>query len=357
MTPGELIARSEVAVGPAELADSTRALTGLPDLLSAGAPDLARLLRQSSIDQCAIRFDQLDAEAASAQARFHRLSALATWTIFAATIAAAIMAAGTPFLSGTSHDVSNAFGATLGFFSAVTGGVSAMTLFQIERGQLLQRWITTRARAEMERVRYFERVVEAVTRREPGNVPLALNAMEYFRRFQLVVQSRYYASRTGVHRSSADRSVWIGAIGALVVALGSGVAGLGATFDPRLGALAGLALIGAALGAVASRREEIRQDQRNASRYESAARDLSGVIEQHSAVQDAVVRGEMGTFAAYVRAAHERISLEHRQWVQEAEEAGPGFMALQQALRAGTSPVSSADGDRIRADVNRLADA
>ncbi|MDX2167553.1 MAG: hypothetical protein SF182_10840 [Deltaproteobacteria bacterium] len=357
MTAGELIAKAEVLVGPVEPADSTRALSALPELLSAAAPDLARVLRQSSIEQCAVRFDQLDGEAASAQVRFHRLSALATWTIFAATIAAAIMAAVTPFLSGMSQLVSNVSAGSLGLFSAVAGGVSAMTLFQIERGQLLQRWITTRARAEMERVRYFERVVDAVTRRDGPNVLLALTALECFRRFQLVVQSRYYASRTGVHRSSADWSVWIGAIGALVVALGSGVAGLGATFDTRLGALAGLGLIGAALGAVASRREEIRQDQRNASRYESAARDLSEIIERHSAVQEAVARGEMDTFAAYVRAAHERISLEHRQWVQEAEEAGPGLMALQQALGAGTGGAAVADRERVRTDVNRLADA
>jgi hypothetical protein len=357
MTPGELIAEAEASVGQPELADSSRALSGLPDLLSPAAPDLARVLRQSSIEQCALRFDQLDAEAAHAQARFHRLSALATWTIFAATIAAAIMAAVTPFLSGTSRFLSDVSAASLGFFSATAGGISAMTLFQIERSQLLQRWITTRARAEMERVRYFERVVDVVARREAGNLSLALKTLEYFQRFQLAVQSRYYASRTGVHRSSADRSVWIGAIGALVVALGSGVAGLGATFDPRLGALAGLGLIGAALGAVASRREEIRQDQRNASRYESAARDLSSVVEQHSAVQDAVARGEMDTFAAYVRAAHERISLEHRQWVQEAEEAGPGLMALQQALRTRAAAAAPVESDRIRTDISRFADA
>ena len=154
-----------------------------------------------------------------------------------------------------------------------------------------------------------------------------------FKRYQLEVQRLYYNSRSGDHRKSFEKTSRIGAVAALSLALGSGMLGMIGAFLPDLLPFAALGTIGAAISAVASRREELNQDERNAERYSRTADILSKIAERHDDVLTIVNKGNNpGIIIEYVDAVNDQLSLEHRQWTSDASKMSSALSALEESI-------------------------
>ena len=97
---------------------------------------------------------------------------------------------------------------------------------------------------------------------------------------------------------------------------------------------AALGTIGASLTIVASRREELTQDERNAERYQRTYETLSSIRELHSDVQQVVASGNSEVLLQYAAAIHEQLSLEHRQWLSETEAMDSTIKELNSSLKA-----------------------
>jgi hypothetical protein len=100
-----------------------------------------------------------------------------------------------------------------------------------------------------------------------------------------------------------------------------GVLGMIGAFLPDLLPFAALGTTGAAISAVASRREDLNQDERNAERYSRTADILSKIAERHDDVLAVVNAGKNPEIIIeYVDAVNDQLSLEHRQWTSDASE-------------------------------------
>jgi hypothetical protein len=71
--------------------------------------------------------------------------------------------------------------------------------------------MTGRARAEAERLKYFELATQSVENSESAGIPLPLLQLEYFRRYQLDVQRAYYRKRRQNHKQATDKFLTLGA--------------------------------------------------------------------------------------------------------------------------------------------------
>jgi hypothetical protein len=231
----------------------------------------------------------------------------------------------------------------LGLCASIAGALAAMTLYRIAEGRLLQTWMTARAKAESQRVEYFDRVVKRVVdpgRNDPG---LQLLSLELFRRYQLGLQQTYFRNRGAKHEASRKTTLTIGALAAAVLSFGSGGFGIWGAFQPEVLSLAALGTIGAALAVVASRREELNQDARNAERYEKTSEALSRIRERHSDVQLSVAEGDSMVLVQYVDAVHEQLTLEHRQWLAATEEIDTTLKELYASLERHAEEESRGD--------------
>jgi len=124
----------------------------------------------------------------------------------------------------------------------------------------------------------------------------------------------------------------IGAIAVAILSVGSGSFGILASFQPVILPLAALGTVGAAVAAVANRREELNQDERNAERYQRAYLALSHIREKHTDVQQAVAHGHSDILLKYVAAVHDQLSLEHRQWQKDTEAMNSAIRELAESL-------------------------
>jgi len=186
---------------------------------------------------------------------------------------------------------------------------------------------------ETERLEYFNAVVQA----EPpggtaGEVPPALLQLEYFRRFQLDVQLAYYKERGKQHHAAARSALGLSSGAMFVVALINGFVGSAGWADPRLVAVAALALVGQALSSKVSNTEAVNQDSRNAERYERTRSVLTKLSAKLDSVRTAVLRGKTAVMMSYVEAVHEQLSLEHRQWLEAGDERLSSIGRLEQQL-------------------------
>ena len=158
--------------------------------------------------------------------------------------------------------------------------------------------------------------------------------MHFFKRYQVDAQHSFYTSRRNEHRSSHERTSKIGAIGGLLLALGSGLLGLIGAITPKYLPIAALGTIGAAILVVASRREELNQDVRNAERYWRVADNISKVSEKFDETLMLIINKRKPELVLdFVEAIHEQLSLEHRQWTSDANRISPAIGALEESIK------------------------
>lgn len=330
----ELIEKAKSAIGEDKPNDYKITPTGFPNELEESAPELSKILKNSSFQEKAGRYERHDALAISSQAKFKSYAHQTTWAIGSAAIAGSLLAGlSVANFNFKPHYIQTCLFVLLGFVSTIGGGLAVFRLHQIKSQNLLGRWMAARAKAETERLGYFNTLSRYLVQNNQTDVYLHLLFVCMFKRYQLEVQRLYYNARSGDHRSSLEITSTIGAVAALCLALGSGMLGMIGAFLPNLLPLAALGTIGAAISIVASRREQLNQDERNAERYTRTADILSKIAEKHDDVLTAVAQGGMhNVIMKYVDAVNDQLSLEHRQWTSDVSEMSAALAALEESI-------------------------
>jgi SMODS and SLOG-associating 2TM effector domain 1 len=312
--------------------------------LGTSAPQLAALLTRTAPVELAQQYAAADTEALGAERTFKRWVIRANWAVLTtATVSALLMAVA--LLGGILGGFTQPTLIVLALIGVVTGGIASMSLFRVKEGRLLEDWMTARARAEAKRLAYFRYIVNASD--GPPDPQLELLKLEYFRRYQLDLQLAYYKTRRSGHRNSAERTLDISALSVLVAAIASGAAGVLGALTSEWAALGSLAVFGAALQAFAAARESLNQDRRNAERYDNTAQALQGLRERLDDVRQGIAAGSTSVLREYVGAVQDQLSLEHRQWLEGAENMQAAVARLDRVLSSGASqqdPGTGADG-------------
>jgi SMODS and SLOG-associating 2TM effector domain 1 len=310
--------------------------------LRTSAPKLAAILTRSAPVELARQYAEADTEALVAERTFKRWVIRANRAVLAtATVSALLMAAA--LLAGRLGGLTQTILIVLALIGVATGGFASMSLFRVKEGRLLEDWMTARARAETKRLSYFSNIVNSSV--GPLDLQLELLKLEYFRRYQLDLQLAYYKTRRSGHRNSAERTLDISAISVLVAAIASGAAGVLGALRSEWAALGSLAVFGAALQAFAAARESLNQDRRNAERYDNTAQALQGLRERLDDVRLGIAAGSPSVLGEYVAAVQDQLSLEHRQWLEGAENMQAAVARLEKALSSGASQKDAASGE------------
>ena len=302
--------------------------------LKTSAPKLAALLTRSAPVELARQYAEADTEALAAERTFKRWVIRANWAVLATATASALLMA-VALLTGTLGGLTQTTLIVLALIGVAAGGIASMSLFRVKEGRLLEDWMTARARAETKRLSYFSYIVNSSL--QPLDLQLELLKLEYFRRYQLDLQLAYYKTRRLGHRNSAERTLSISAGSVLVAAIASGAAGVLGALRSEWAALGSLAVFGAALQAFAASRESLNQDRRNAERYDNTAQALQGLRERLDDVRLGISAGSTSVLGEYVGAVQDQLSLEHRQWLEGAENMQAAVARLEKALSSGAS--------------------
>lgn len=311
--------------------------------LSTSAPKLAALLTRSAPVELARQYTEADTEARVAERTFKRWIIRANWAVLAtATVSALLMAVA--LLGGSLGTLTQTILILLALIGVAVGGIASMSLFRVKEGRLLEDWMTARARAETKRLAYFNHIVNS-SEEGPLDPQLELLKLEYFRRYQLDLQLAYYKTRRSGHRKSAQRTLDVSAGSVLVAAFASGAAGVLGALHSEWAALGSLAVFGAALQAFAAAREAINQDRRNAERYDNSAQALEGLRERLDDVRRGIAGGSTSVLGEYVGAVQDQLSLEHRQWLEAAENMQAAVARLEKALSSGASQKDAASSE------------
>jgi len=327
-----LIEKAKSVIGSDTLEDYKITPTNFPDDFKQNAPELSSLLNHSSFIEKAGRYEQHDSVAITSQDKFKKFAHQATWTVFSAAIAGSLLAA----LAAADFKPNNFLTVVLfllGLISTIGGCFAVFRLHQIKSEKLLERWMAARAKAETERLGYYNAVSRYLIDNHQTDIYLQLLFISMFKRYQLETQCLYYTSRSRDHRFSLEKTSQIGAVAAFILALGSGALGMTGAFMPELLPFAALGTIGAAITAVASRREELNQDERNAERYSRTADILSKIAEKYDDVLAVINKGNNPEIIIeYVDAVNDQLSLEHRQWTSDASEMSSALNALEESI-------------------------
>ena len=286
------------------------------------APDLARLLRRDAIGDIAQEYERYDREAGEAQTVFKRTASLANWAVSLTAVLSAVMMV-TGLLGGAFSDtVARSLFIGFGLAGISAGALGSMWIHRVSAGRLLEAWMEARAEAETRRLSYFSDLAQAsANSKAKADIPLPLVVLEYFRRYQLDVQTAYYNIRRKNHKLSANKTSRLGAAAAGLASLAAGAAAfLGATLGPEWAAIAAVGVIASAMASFATTREAVTQDRRNAERYGRTLAILENLHRKLDRVRAGLAGGRQDLLSEYVAAVHEQLSLEHRQWLKKGQD-------------------------------------
>lgn len=293
------------------------------------APGLAQILESAPVRVAAEDYEAADSAAIEAQGAFKAAASRANLSVLA------IAVLGATVMLVALFDAPSTVLLPLGIAGGAAGAYAAYLTQRLKQTQMFQRWMTARAEAEERRREYFGLVARA----EPdvagteADVPLVLLQLEYFRRYHLDVQIRYYDLRQRSHQREADRTATFAAFAVFLAALFTGIGGvLGSGVRPEWAGLAAFGILGAALTSFATTREAIGQDARNAERYSrtrAALRRLSARLDE---VREAVATGNGAVLTEFIAAVDEHLSVEHRQWLNDTESTQASLARLEEAL-------------------------
>jgi hypothetical protein len=319
-----------VAIGidaPADLALMPKEhAASLPS--QAGA--LRRVLERPTLKETIDAFEVADREAKRSQKQYKLLAGGSAMFSFVAIV----LAAGVLLLSARIIDTQ----INLRWVAGLQGLflVLSFTLSLIVTGwRPFEKWMEARATAEWNRILFFKRVTDANEVAASGELHLLPLQLEYFRRYQLDVQMKYYKDRGAEHAKAVRRSIilrWVSTCililaGAPIVASLMGVdvaqwlggVGFGVwaqDLDVQERLFVSLSTVGAALQGWLAALGLMNQDQRNASRYGATARNLETLSGRSLAdARVAAAKGELKNVRAFIDLIQEQVSSEHREWV------------------------------------------
>ena len=322
MTPKE----AQEAIGEHRKDDFILAPSSHADKLQPSAAALATLLKDPQLFILAEQYERHDDAANNAQRAYKSTLRRANGAVLAATVLGALMmAVQIVALSQYQAELQKvAVGA--GILAGLAATLGAMWLFRAREGQLLERWLGCRAKAETERGAYFATLAEM-----PDDAPLRLLKLEYFRRYQIDVQRNFFAAATKRHAAAAQRTLRVGAfaVGLSSIPVFLGAFGSSGGFWP---ALAAFSVVGGAVAAYTSAHEAMSQDKRNAERYEHTLEALELLAAKLGQVRKVIAEGSADALKVFVSAVNEQLTIEHRQWIEAAQGAKKAMETVEAAL-------------------------
>ena len=328
MTPDE----ARAAIGEQGADDYILAPVTHAKELPPSAQALAHALGDSRLHILIEQYARHDKAANDAQVLYKSTLKHANLAVLAATILGALMMAAQIMVTTysdfvTDHPKLHYVVIATGILAGIAATAGSMWLFKAREGQLLERWLNCRAKAETDRGSYFATLAAAAD--DPA---LRLLKLEYFRRYQIDVQRNFFATRSLKHRKAAERTLRLGAYAVGLSSL-SGIAGgvLGFSGGPWT-ALGALSVIGGALGAYAGAHEAMSQDKRNAERYENALEALELLAAKLDEVRKAIADGSTEALKTFVSAVGEQLTIEHRQWLEGGQGAKKAVETVEAAL-------------------------
>jgi hypothetical protein len=303
-------------------------------LYAESAPELSAILRSPAVTTAAETYERFDAKSKERQHRFKTAANRANMLILGTAFCGALVVT-----AGVLKDPLGAQAARLlangsAIAALVIGAAASAHLYGAKGGNYLAKWMRSRSEAEIWRQREFE---EITAPSGPDGRPYSARALQlklqYFVRYQLAVQLLYYDRRGLEHERSAARGLRFAAVAIGLSAIVTGLAGILSTAHLEFVALGAVGVVASALTAFASARESINQDQRNAERYERTFETLTKLKITLGAIQRGIVGIGPKPLTDFVRAVHEQISLEHRQWLDDAAQASTALKALEETLK------------------------
>lgn len=302
------------------------------DVLPPEAGALKRVLQRNELKQIVQRFRSADLAALRAQARYKRIGRLALYSTSIATVIGALFvlpieALLKGFPAGLAS-VAQVSALMIAFLASRLLAVSAP--FDV--------WMKRRAEAEIARIDLFDTIARAEEPVQQDELPLLPLKLEYFRRYQLDVQRRYYHGRGAQHKAAAWRNnrwlsasmlftiaaLGLGAILALHTAAAWGIqlpewlmtwsGNLVGSQGNRL--VLGLGTIASGLYGLGTARSLMDLDERNASRFLTTADNLDFLTSTGlRRARDAAEAADLKAVLGFVGRVQEQISSEHREWV------------------------------------------
>ena len=300
---------------------------------------LVRILQRESVAKIIKAYRTADAKAIKDQKRYRRLGRLGIFATLAATLIGALYIF--PFHGWL--EIPQIKGVALALqFSALA--LAFLATWWLRSSEYFENWMHHRGEAEIQRIALFDEVISADEPARNGELPVLPLQLEYFRRFQLNMQRRYYKGRGEEHARGAMRFrgwrifswvmrgvVALIAIPAFIVLLNQtgwiDLSGPVAVIKaiPVLGVVAGWAeksllaigVIASAIHAAAEARTRMDLDERNAARYQTTFDNLKYLTETGLAhARICAARGEKANVVQFVNAIQRQISSEHQEWVR-----------------------------------------
>jgi hypothetical protein len=309
-----------IAALPADSADIDP--VGHAGLLGGVADDFVVQLRSSPVVAVATLYRDCDHEADRTHRTFRRTVGWANAMVFLTAVASA----GLLGLQALVDPETRWPYVALGIVGVLTGGAAATLIGLARDAGLLARWRATRAAAEIARLRYFETLAGTA---DAATAPLHL---EYFRRFALEGQLAYHAGR----RQRLGRALMFvlagGGVAVFLAAAANGLGGILGAVDPKLVAIAALAVVGTAAGSLATATASIGQFRENREHHDEVWRSLLDLTGRLDAVRAAVGAGDLAALAGFVEATHEIMRGEHATWLQRQEKIAATLDELDTAL-------------------------
>jgi SMODS and SLOG-associating 2TM effector domain 1 len=296
--------------------------------LEARVPALAAIVRGSEPRTLAEQFEEDDKQALESQAKFKRTANRANWAVlFTAVFSAALLVSALSIKDAKGSPNKRVL-AVFGVCGVITGALGSMWVYQTREGRLLDDWKSARAAAEALRWQYFEKVTSLESLNAESAIPLPLLQFEYFRRYELDVQIKFYAKRAKEHKHDADYWMKLSSYSVALASISAGLAGL----DPAWVAVAALGSVATALGSFASTSDSVNQSRTNAEIY-SKTKDALGQLQgKLDEVRAAAAAGERDPIKQFVAATHEQLAAEHRQWLKAADSIQPAIDKLEETL-------------------------
>ncbi len=293
--------------------------------------EFSELLAHSSLQGVAKRYEEHDSEAVKFQTNFKKDSKFITYLLFVSAIFGIAQTNLSMFLDSSLYQFLSYLFPTV---ATILSGIAVYKLNRINGQGWLTRWMKSRAQAEAERLKYFQRAMTKTIDKHSENKLMLVLYCEFFHRFQMQIQLKYYRQQSKVHRKTSSNNNRIASFGAMTIFIGSGVLGfLGAVEDPKWLPLAAIGTLGTAISLLASRSEEITMSSRNAERYNDTWNVLSKLSDRHDEVIEAIANGQTNALTLYVDAVHQVLIAEHKQWLQDGDTIQSSMQKLTNELK------------------------